>query len=111
VSEVKLVARKHRQALVIATLGALLGAGASSAQPAPTAPQSPSATLPRLPDGHPDLQGLWLKSAGGFQGLFIGSLDGTNFAAGRGPPPPRYEYTPEAELERQDRARRGYEDP
>ena len=40
------------------------------------------AALPRLPDGHPDLQGLWMKSAGGFQGLFIGSLDGTNFAAG-----------------------------
>jgi len=79
--------------------------------------------LPRLPDGHPDLQGLWLKSAGGFQGLFIGSLDGTNFAAGggraggargagRGPAaPPRYQYTPEAEAERQDRLRRGYEDP
>ena len=42
------------------------------------------AGLPRLPDGHPDLQGLWIKSAGGFQGLFIGSLDGTNFAAGGG---------------------------
>lgn len=80
-----------------------------------------SSGLPRLPDGHPDLQGLWLKSAGGFQGLFIGSLDGTNFAApgggGRGgraggpPPGPRYEYTPEAEAERQDRLKRGYEDP
>ncbi len=59
-----------------------------------------------------------MKSAGGFQGLFIGSLDGTNFAAGGGrgragggPPVPRYEYTPEAEAERQDRLRRGYEDP
>jgi hypothetical protein len=80
-----------------------------------------SAALPRLPDGRPDLQGLWLKSAGGFQGLFIGSLDGTNFAApggGRGggraggpPPGPRYEYTPEAEAERQDRLKRGFEDP
>jgi hypothetical protein len=81
-----------------------------------------SADLPRLPDGHPDLQGLWIKSAGGFQGLFIGSLDGTNFAApggggrggraGGGPPAaPRYEYTPEAEAERQDRLKRGYEDP
>ena len=80
-----------------------------------------STALPRLPDGHPDLQGLWLKSAGGFQGLFIGSLDGTNFAApggGRGggraggpPPGPRYEYTPEAEAERQDRLKRGFEDP
>lgn len=83
-----------------------------------------STTVPRLPDGHPDLQGLWIKSAGGFQGLFIGSLDGTNFAApggrgdgrggraGGGPPAaPRYEYTPEAEAERQDRLKRGYEDP
>ena len=75
--------------------------------------------LPRLPDGHPDLQGLWIKSAGGFQGLFIGSLDGTNFAAGgrggrgagRGPAAPEYPYTPEAAAERADRLRRGYEDP
>ena len=52
--------------------GALHGSGPLEAQSA----------LPRLPDGHPDLQGLWMKSAGGFQGLFIGSLDGTNFAAG-----------------------------
>jgi len=84
-----------------------------------------SGTLKRLPGGHPDLQGLWLKSAGGFQGLFIGSLDGTNLAAGGGrggrgavaggarggPPAARYEYTPEAEAERMDRLRRGYEDP
>jgi len=85
-------------------------------------PSTTAASLPRLPDGRPDLQGLWLKSAGGFQGLFVGSLDGTNFAApgggrGRGaraggpPPGPRYEYTPEAEAERQDRLKRGYEDP
>jgi hypothetical protein len=73
---------------------------------------------PKLPDGHPDLQGLWMKSAGGFQGLFIGSLDGTNFAAGgrggrggRGPVAPQYPYTPEAAAERADRLRRGYEDP
>jgi hypothetical protein len=82
------------------------------------------AALRRLPDGHPDLQGLWMKSAGGVQGLFIGSLDGTNFAAagggrgdgrggrgGGGVGPPQYEYTPEAEAERKDRLRRGYEDP
>jgi len=89
------------------------------AQTAATPPEGSSATLPRLPDGHPDLQGLWLKSGGGFQGLFIGSLDGTNFAApgggraGRagGPPSPRYEYTPEAAAEREDRLKRGYEDP
>jgi hypothetical protein len=84
---------------------------------------TPPATVRRLPDGHPDLQGLWMKSAGGFQGLFIGSLDGTNFAAGGraggrgadggrgGPTPPRYEYTPEAGAERADRVRRGFEDP
>jgi hypothetical protein len=72
------------------------------------------AALRRLPDGHPDLQGLWMKSAGGFQGLFIGSIDGTNFAAGgrggRGAGP-AYAYTPEAEAERKDRLKRGYEDP
>ena len=74
--------------------------------------------LRRLPDGHPDLQGLWMKSNGGFQGLFVGSLDGTNFAArgrgrgnGGGPGGPTYEYTPAAEAERKDRIRRGYEDP
>jgi hypothetical protein len=124
---------------------ALLAAGACgsvsvSAQPAPrpstqpatqpapqpstqAGPGAASAALPRLPDGHPDLQGLWLKSAGGFQGLFVGSLDGTNFAAGGaaragagrgagGPPPgPRFDYTPEAAAEKLDRQRRGYEDP
>jgi hypothetical protein len=88
----------------------------ATAQAAPTPPAAPpgAAALPRLPDGHPDLQGLWLKSAGGFQGLFIGSLEGTNFAAGggaRGPAPPRYKYTPEAEAEMRDRQRRNYDDP
>jgi len=96
-----------------------------SAQSAGGPPAASGANLPRLPGGHPDLQGLWLKSAGGFQGLFIGSLDGTNFAApgggrgdgrggraGGGPPPaPRYNYTPEAAAEREDRLKRGYEDP
>jgi hypothetical protein len=80
----------------------------------------PAANIPRLPNGRPDFQGLWLKSNGGFQGLFIGALDGTNFAGGggrggrgrgAGPAPARYEYTPEAEAERQDRLQRGYEDP
>ena len=81
------------------------------ATPAATAPV-PTAPLPRQPNGRPDLQGLWLKSAGGFQGLFIGSLNGTNFATRGGPPPaPRFEYTPEAAAEKQDRERRGYEDP
>jgi hypothetical protein len=101
----------------------LLSASASSQ----TSQRAPNATIPRLPSGRPDLQGLWLKSAGGFQGLFIGSLDGTNFAGGGargggrgagggrggqgGPAPTRYEYTLEAEAERMDRLRRGYEDP
>jgi hypothetical protein len=106
---------------------ALLISSASS----PGAAQAPrgaaNAAIPRLPGGHPDLQGLWLKSAGGFQGLFIGSLDGTNLAAGgrgggargrggppvgaRGPAPARFEYTPAAEAKRQERLKRGYEDP
>jgi hypothetical protein len=91
------------------------------AQATPVEADAFVAALPRLPDGHPDLQGLWLKSTGGFQGLFIGSLDGTNFAArggGRGtggPPPafspPQYEYTTEAAAEKLDRQRRPYEDP
>lgn len=123
----KLPHLRLRVALLTATLCALPCGRASnslSAQAAPARTDAPGTVLPRLPDGHPDLQGLWLKSAGGFQGLFIGSLDGTNLAAGgraggagargagRGPAaPPRYEYTPEAEAERQDRLRRGYEDP
>jgi hypothetical protein len=89
-----------------------------SAQAPPARSSVPNASLPRLAGGHPDLQGLWLKSAGGFQGLFIGSLDGTNFAAagrgrgnGGGGGGTAYEYTPEAEAERLDRLRRGYEDP
>ena len=110
----------------------LIGLWAASsfllAQTIPVQPRLPNASLPRLPGGRPDLQGLWLKSAGGFQGLFIGSLDGTNLAAGGargggarggrggaatrgGPVAPRYEYTPEAEAERMDRLKRGYEDP
>jgi hypothetical protein len=87
----------------------------ASAQP-PSEPAAVNTALPRLPDGRPDLQGLWLKSAGAFFGLFIGSLDGTNFAAGGGrgggpPPGPEYEYTPEAKLEREDRRQRSYDDP
>jgi hypothetical protein len=103
-----------------AILCLLLCVSASSQTPE----RAPNATIPRLPSGRPDFQGLWLKSAGGFQGLFIGSLDGTNFAGGGargggrgagggrgGPAPARYEYTPEAEAERQDRLKRGFEDP
>jgi hypothetical protein len=111
-----------RIALSLAALGVLLSAVPSdpaTAQPAQAqAAATPKGPLPRQPDGRPDLQGLWLKSAGGFQGLYIGSLDGTNFAArggGRGaggpPPGPVYEYTPEAAAEKADRERRGYEDP
>ena len=118
----------RRCVALAASLSLLLGASASrkvTAQGAQPPANKSGATIPRLPDGHPDLQGLWLKSAGGFQGLFIGSLDGTNFAGGgrggargggapagaRGPAAPRFEYTPEAEAERLDRLKRGYEDP
>ena len=93
--------------------------GPALAQQPPAEPTAPGVALPRLPDGHPDLQGLWLKSNGGFFGLFIGSLDGTNFAAGGGgggrgagpPPGPQYEYLPEAGAEQAYRAERSYEDP
>jgi hypothetical protein len=113
---VTILHRRRRGVLLTAALCALLCTR-------PSGPLSAQAALPRLPDGRPDLQGLWMKSAGGFQGLFIGSLDGTNFAAGGrggrgdgrgaggGPPAPRYEYTPQAEAERKDRLQRGYEDP
>ena len=105
---------RGRLAAVLIT--AALSVVAGSRAPGPLEAQP---ALPRLPDGHPDLQGLWMKSASGFQGLFIGSLDGTNFAAGggagrgagRGPAAPQYPYTPEAAAERADRLRRGYEDP
>lgn len=120
----------YRALGVMTALCILLSAGGSNllfAQAAP-AQEAPTITLPRLPGGRPDLQGLWLKSDGGFQGLFIGSLDGTNLAAGGarggrrgrggaavagrgGPSPTLYEYTPEAESERMDRLKRGYEDP
>ena len=119
---VKFVYAYHSRVLLIAALAASLIANSSgplSAQAPPARSSVANASLPRLPGGHPDLQGLWLKSAGGFQGLFIGSLDGTNFAAagrgrgngGGGGGGTAYEYTPEAEAERLDRLRRGYEDP
>jgi hypothetical protein len=113
----------------LAALCVLLNASIPSALTARVTQAPATAPLDRLPGGRPNFQGLWLKSAGGFQGLFIGSLDGTNLAAGGargggrggrgavaggargGPAPIRYEYTPEAEAERADRLRRGYEDP
>ncbi len=71
-------------AATICGLSSTVPVGLSFAQAPAAAASAQSAPLPRLPDGHPDLQGLWMKSDGGFQGLFIGSLDGTNFAAGGG---------------------------
>jgi len=105
-------------AAAICAFASTTPAGLSYAQATAAAPSPPSAPLPRLPDGRPDFQGLWMKSNGGFQGLFIGSLNGTNFAAGGGgagrggpPPAPKYEYLPEAAAEQADRARRSYDDP
>src|SRR4030095_16992121 len=66
----------------LAALCVLLTASVPSALTARVTQVPTSVPLARLPDGHPNLQGLWLKSSGGFQGLFIGSLDGTNLAAG-----------------------------
>jgi hypothetical protein len=114
-----------RYGFTVAALCVLLSASVAIALTARVTQAPTTAPLDRLPGGRPNLQGLWLKSAGGFQGLFIGSLDGTNLAAGGarggrgpvaggargGPAPTRYEYTPEAEAERTDRLRRGYEDP
>ncbi len=117
----KVLRAYHIRATLPATICLLLSVGSRGpvwAQSTENSPRKPQAAVRRLPDGHPDLQGLWMKSNGGFQGLFIGSLDGTNFAAqgrgrgaGRGPAGPAYEYTPAAEAERKDRIRRGYEDP
>jgi hypothetical protein len=120
---VKPISTHHRFGLA-AALCVLLGAGSLyplTARVAQTPPNAASKTIPRLPGGRPDLQGLWLKSTGGFQGLFIGSLDGTNFAAGGargggrgargGPAPSRFEYTPEADAERIYRSQNPYLDP
>jgi hypothetical protein len=116
---------------LMAALCAVLNTSGSNPLSAQTAqaPEASATILPTLPGGRPDLQGLWLKSAGGFQGLFIGSLDGTNLAAGGargggrggrgvatgggrgGSQATQYEYTSEAEAERMDRLKRGYEDP
>ena len=103
-------------AAAIYGLSSSIPASLVQAQETPASASLSSVSLPRLPDGRPDLQGLWMKSNGGFQGLFIGSLDGTNFAAGggggRGPPPaPRYEYLPEAAAEQAYRAQRSFDDP
>jgi len=59
---------------------------ASAAAAHGAAPFSPL----RLPDGHPDMQGLWLTGNDvGFNGLLIGLLNGPNtFAFGAGAPPP-----------------------
>jgi len=118
---VKVLRAYHVWAMLPATICLLLsvqGAGPVWGQITKTSPRKPQAAVRRLPDGHPDLQGLWMKSEGGFQGLFIGSLDGTNFAApgrgrgdGRGGGARMYEYTTAAEAERKDRVQRGYEDP
>jgi hypothetical protein len=49
---------------------------------APVAAQAPAEKPPvfeppRLPDGHPDLQGLWVKKdSSGFDPLRVGTLDG-----------------------------------
>ena len=117
----KILRAYHARTILPATICLLLsvrGAGPVWAQTTDASLRKSQAAVRRLPDGHPDLQGLWMKSAGGFQGLFVGSLDGTNFAAqgrGRGGGPGgggrTYEYTPAAEAERKDRVRRGYEDP
>jgi hypothetical protein len=118
-------AARWLEVAAVCALAAALPIGPAAAQ-APQAARSAPFDPRRLPDGHPDLQGLWLKSAGGFQGLFIGSLDGTNFAARGGgggarggggaprggpPPAPSYEYTPEAAAEKLYRQQHGYEDP
>jgi hypothetical protein len=143
-NEVGVTRATDLEILLGAALACVLTAasGRAHAQPAPAPPNAPvapnaasapvvAASLPRVPGGHPDLQGLWMKSAGGFQGLFIGSLDGTNFAARAGaagggapggapagaaprggpPPAPQYDYTPEAAAEKQYRQQHGYEDP
>jgi hypothetical protein len=47
--------------------------------------QSPEFKPVRLPDGHPDMQGLWYKFAGeGFDPLYVGLLDGGPVGGGGG---------------------------
>src|SRR5678816_725725 len=107
-SEKTVKTTRAHYSFAMAALCALLSASVPSALTARVTQAPTTAPLPRLPGGRPNLQGLWLTSAGGFQGLFIGSLDGTNLAAGGargggtrgGPAPRRYEYTPEAEAEK-----------
>jgi hypothetical protein len=88
----------------------------------PGTAQSAKFTAPRLPDGHPDMQGLWYKFAGqGFDPLYVGLLDGAPVGrgggrggGGRGPAPgataflrpgvPVLPYLPAAAALQKDRA-------
>src|SRR5215813_12653652 len=54
-----------------------------AAQAPPDKP--PAFEPPRLPDGHPDLQGLWVKKdSSGFDPLRVGTLDGGQVGRGGG---------------------------
>jgi hypothetical protein len=84
------------------------------------AAQTSKFSPPRLPDGHPDMQGLWYKFAGeGFDPLFIGLLNGDAVGRGGGrggrepaqnntaflrPGVPVLPYLPSAAALKQDRA-------
>ena len=100
--------------LLRATLPLLVLSVSGSAQSAKFRP-------PRLPDGHPDMQGLWYKFAGeGFDPLYVGLLDGAAVGrgggrgGGRGPAPgptvflrpgvPVLPYLPAAAALQKDRA-------
>ena len=94
----------------------------------PAAGQATNARAPafepaRLPDGHPDLQGLWVKKDGsGFDPLRVGTLDGTTVGRGGGggrgtpgflrPGVPILPYTPAAAAEKKNRLDNHlYDDP
>jgi hypothetical protein len=107
----------------VCTLAAVLcavGPAAAQATPVKTA----TFELPRLPDGHPDLQGLWIKKDNsGFDPLRVGTLDGGQVGRAGGPGRatdpdfirpgvPVLPYTPAAAAEKKNRLEHHqYDDP
>lgn len=112
--------RERRIVVSVCVLAAVAWAVAPVAAQAP-AEKLPAFQPPRLPDGHPDLQGLWIKKdSSGFDPLRVGTLDGGALGRGGGGPArgagpggrssdflrpgvPTLPYTPAAEAEKKNR--------